>query len=51
VVQRIPYAAGTCEEDALNSTEAKLHQVDTFNDGGDPLASLTDEDLTAGLPI
>ncbi len=49
VVQRIPYAAGTVEEDALNSTEAKLNQVDAFN--GDPLAGLTDEDLTAGLPI
>lgn len=51
VVQRIPFAAGTVEEDALNSVEAKLHQVDIFNNGGDPLAGLTDDDLTAGLPF
>lgn len=50
VVQRIPFAAGTVEEDALDSTEAKLRQIDIFN-GADPLSALTDDDLTAGLSI
>lgn len=52
VIQKIPFAAGTVEEEAFDSVLAKLAQVDTFNNGtSDPVATITDDDLTAGLGI